>query len=77
VAERWTADQAGAACKTKHRPNGVLGATYRRYVQLLGAPDAVGRDTETGAKVYDAEAVMKWHAGRPGQGARTDLNRRE
>lgn len=71
--ERWTADEAGAHCKTKRRPNGVSGATYRRYVLLSGAPDAVGRDVESGAKLYDPQAVTEWHANRRGQGYRTDL----
>lgn len=71
--EHWTADQAGAHCKTKWSPEGVSGATYRRYVTLSGAPDAVGRDLETGAKLYDAQAVREWHANRPGRGHRSDL----
>jgi hypothetical protein len=71
-AERWTAEQAGAHCTTKRSPNGVPGATYRRLVELSGAPDAVGRDVKSGAKLYDPDAVRRWHANRPGQGARTD-----
>ncbi len=70
---RWTAKEAGAHCKTKRRPNGVSGATYRRLVLLSGAPDAVERDVKSGAKLYDPEAVRRWNAGRPGQGYRTDL----
>lgn len=73
MAELWTADQAGAHCKTKRRPDGVSGATYRRYVYLSGAPDAVARDVETGAKLYNPAEVRAWHASRSGQGARTDL----
>lgn len=73
MTELWTAAQAGGQCRTKERPNGVPGATYRRYVALLGAPDAVARDVKTGAKLYDAAAVREWHANRPGRGARTDL----
>ncbi len=71
--DRWTAAQAGAHCKTIRRPEGVVARTYRYYVRRLGAPDAVGRDVETGAKLYDADAVREWHANRPGRGARTDL----
>lgn len=71
--ERWTAEQAGAHCRTKDRPDGVKGATYRRYVRLLGAPDAIGRDAASGAKLYDPSAVREWHANRLGRGARSDL----
>jgi len=73
VAERWTAAQAGAHCTTPRSPDGVSGRVYRNYVRDLGAPDAVGRDLYTGHKLYDPEAVMEWHARRPGQGFRTDL----
>lgn len=69
----WTADEAGAHCKTPRRPDGVSGKTYRQYVRLYGAPQAVGRDVETGEKLYDPGEVIAWHATRPGQGARTDL----
>lgn len=69
----WTAAAAGAHCVTTGWPNGVPGATYRQYVKLLGAPNAVDRDLETGAKLYDPAAVKVWHANRAGQGARTDL----
>jgi hypothetical protein len=48
-------------------PHGVSGATYRRYVELSGAPDAVGRDVQSGAKLYDPDAVRAWHANRPGR----------
>lgn len=76
-AERWTATQAGAHCKTERSPDGVQARTYRYYVVRLGAPDAVGRDTETGAKLYDPSAVMAWHAKRVGQGYRTDLKKEQ
>lgn len=75
-AERWTATQAGAHCRTARSPNGITGHAYRYYVRRLGAPDTVGRDTETGAKLYDPNAVMAWHAKRVGQGRRTDLKKR-
>jgi hypothetical protein len=77
VAERWTAEQAGAHCKTKQRPDGVPAATYRRYVNLLGAPDAVARDVKSGTKLYDAAAVREWHASRPGRGSRTHLKEKK
>lgn len=64
MADRWTAAQAGANCRTPQSPKGVLGNTYRYYVTRLGAPDAVGRDVKTGAKLYDPEAVRAWHAAR-------------
>lgn len=73
MADRWTADQAGAHCRTAQSPKGVLGNTYRKYVTRLGAPDAVGREVKTGKKLYDPKAVLAWNAGRPGQGKRTDL----
>jgi hypothetical protein len=75
VAEFVTAAQAGALCVNDQSPNGVQARTYRYYVRRLGAPDTVGRDTETGAKLYDAEAVLEWHASRPGRGYRTDLDK--
>lgn len=72
--DRWTAEVAGANCKTKRSPNGVSGATYRRYVLLSGAPDAVSREPgRKGQNLYDPDAVRAWHAQRPGQGYRTDL----
>jgi hypothetical protein len=77
VAEFVTAAQAGALCVTDQSPNGVAARTYRYYVKRLGAPDTVGRDIDTGAKLYDAEAVREWHANRPGPGARTDLREKE
>jgi hypothetical protein len=69
MTELWTAQQAGEHC-------GTVGATYRYYVKRLGAPAAVDRDVETGAKLYDATAVQAWHANRAGRGYRTDLRER-
>lgn len=71
--ELWTAEVAGRNCPTKQSPNGVSAVTYRYYVSQYGAPKAVSRDLETGEKLYDPEAVKTWHAGRRGQGYRTDL----
>ncbi len=71
-----TASEAGALCVTKDSPHGVRGATYRRYVTLSGAPDAVSRDVSTGAKKYDLHAVEAWNKARPGAGSRTDIARR-
>ena len=63
--ERWTTSQAAAHC------GGVKPSTYRDYVAKLGAPAPLReRDPATGAKLYDAEAVKAWHAGRPGKGWR-------
>lgn len=66
MAENWTTRQAAEHCRVKPR-------TYLYYVARLGAPAAVGRDVETGEKLFDAGAVRAWHARRPGRGARTDL----
>lgn len=67
MTERWTTAQVAEWCNI--RPG-----TYRDYVSEGRAPGPLReRDPETGAKLYDAEAVKEWHASRPGAGARTDL----
>jgi hypothetical protein len=70
-AERWTTQQAAKWC-------GVQPDTYRSYVTRGYAPSALNeRDPVTGAKLHDAAAVREWHAGRPGRGARTDLQEKD
>jgi len=67
VTERWTTTQVAEYC-------GVNPGTYRDYVSEGRAPGPLNeRDPETGAKLYDSAAVIKWHANRPGAGTRTDL----
>lgn len=66
--ELWTTAQAAEHC-------GVKPKTYSYYRQRLGAPDPVGAQPGRGQDLYDAEQVRAWHAGRTGQGARTDLER--
>lgn len=64
-----TADDAGALC-------GCSADTFQKYVKRQGAPGPVRfRDPDTGRLLYDLDAVAVWHANRPGQGARTDLDR--
>lgn len=70
MTERWTTAQVAEWCNI--RPS-----TYRDYVSEGRAPGPLNeRDPETGAKLYDADAVKEWHANRPGAGARTDLGQR-
>ena len=65
--ERWTAKQCAA-----HVGIGV--STWRDYVADHRAPAPLsGYDPDTGRKTWDPVTVRAWHAGRPGQGARTDL----
>ena len=62
----WTTTQAAKHCR-------VNPGTYRDYVSRLGAPGPVdARDPATGAKLYEAAAVMAWHATRPGKGWRKE-----
>lgn len=67
MGERWTTAQVAEFC-------GIQPSTYRAYVSQNRAPAALPeRDPETGAKLYDADAVRAWADSRPGPGARTDL----
>jgi hypothetical protein len=67
MGERWTTAQVAEYC-------GVRPSTYRDYVSDGRAPGPLPeRDPQSGAKLYDADAVREWHANRPGAGARTDL----
>lgn len=67
MGERWTTAQVAEYC-------GVRPSTYRNYVSEGRAPGPLAeRDPESGAKLYDADAVKVWHASRPGPGSRTDL----
>lgn len=72
-----TADDVGALCTTPTKPNGLSGRTYRWYSthrpEHLRAPDVITdaaghpvRDPDTGSRLYDADAVEKWHRSRPG-----------
>lgn len=57
---------------------GITEASARRWVSRLvsaGALAPVGRDLETGAKLYAPEDVEAAIAAMPGQGARTDRPR--
>lgn len=72
MTELWTARQCGEYIGlTSKKPEDG----WRSYVYRLDAPEHVGFDPETGMQVWDAAAVRAWHAGRPGQGARTDLRK--
>lgn len=65
--ELWTTAQAAEHC-------GVSPNTYRYYQKRLGAPAPVLREPGRGGQnLYRAQEVRAWHAGRRGQGARTDL----
>lgn len=67
--ELWTTTQAAEHCGV--RPN-----TFRDYRQRLDPPPPAPVSSEPGRggqDLYDAEAVRRWHAERPGRGARTDL----
>jgi phage terminase Nu1 subunit (DNA packaging protein) len=67
VTELWTTTQAAEHCGCKPR-------TFNDYVRRRGAPQPVGREPGRGGQdLYDAEAVRRWHAGRRGQGHRSDL----
>lgn len=67
--EWWTYDQAAAWC-------GVKPATYRAYIVQQDAPKGTRFDPDTGRRLVAAGLVRAWWAGRPGQGARTDLRSR-
>lgn len=70
MAERWTTEQVCAFLRTPP----IKPDTYHRYVVDQGAPAAVSREPgRNGQNLYDADAVREWHANRPGQGHRTDL----
>jgi len=65
--QRWTAEQCAAHA-------GIATSTWRDYVADHRAPAPLpGYDPGTGRKTWDAVTVRAWHAGRPGQGARTEL----
>lgn len=67
MSERWTATQCAQHCRVKHA------AVWRYYVRTQGAPKPLGHNASTGLLEWDADAVQKWHANRPGQGRRRDL----
>lgn len=75
------ATDAGRLCTTVASPEGVSGDTFRYYVRRLSAPSPVGAVWDARSRrqvsVWDLDAVARWHASRPGQGARTDLDRVE
>lgn len=50
---------------------GVAEVTWRTYVLRGQAPAAIGHDTTTGHKIWDAAVVRAWHKKRPGKGNRT------
>jgi len=63
----WTAQQCAVH-------TGITTSTWRDYVADHRAPaPRPGYDPDTGRKTWDPDTVRAWHAGRPGQGARTDL----
>lgn len=59
--ELWTTAQCAEHC-------GVKPATWRDYVNRLGAPGPVVREAGRGQNLYLASAVRRWHAGRRGPG---------
>lgn len=62
MTDRWTTAQVADYC-------GIRPGTYRDYVNRQGAPGPLReRDPDTGAKLYDVDAVKAWHANRPGRG---------
>lgn len=63
---RWNADQCAYVW-------GITPSTWRAYVGTGRAPQPLpGYDTDR-RRQWDADAVMAWQ--RPGQGARTDLQK--
>ncbi|NUT53261.1 MAG: hypothetical protein HOV94_39150 [Saccharothrix sp.] len=64
----WTARQVAAAA-------GIAETSGRDLVRTLGLA-VVGRDLDTGAKLYDVHQAQAALAARPGRGSRTDLVRR-
>nr|WP_235681370.1 hypothetical protein [Tomitella gaofuii] len=49
---------------------GVTASTWSAYVNRHRAPQPIEYVGRT--PLWDADEVRAWHAGRPGQGARTD-----
>jgi hypothetical protein len=65
----WTAKQVAAAA-------GVKSQSARDLVAKLGLA-SVGRDQDTGAKLYDVDQAKAALAARPGRGNRSDLGKRK
>ncbi len=76
---RWTATECADHL-------GITEARWRSYLTDANRARAAGKshwlplplghDPATGLMVWDADAVRRGHASRPGRGARTDLKER-
>lgn len=65
--ERWTTRQAAEHC-------GVRPSTFRAYVNRDHAPQPLPDEFgKRGERIFLADEIRRWHANRPGPGARTDL----
>lgn len=78
-----TAEDAGRLCVSARSPQGLTPERYRHYYYNAGTapgpimvtnpanpdgPPVPARDSATGGKLFDLDAVERWNAARPGRG---------